>query len=269
MTRMTAALKAWLAHPLTRGLDVDDPHVTHLRREIIQSKPFLRQIYEEWYWAIAAELPVGTEPIVELGSGAGFLEQLLPNLVTTEVFRCPGVSIVLNRQQLPLARASVRAIVMVDVLHHLPQPRHFIQEANRCVRPGGRIVMLEPWVTPWSCLVYSRLHHEPFRPEAETWEFPSSGPLSGANGALPWMMFERDRARFLQEFPAWRIQMIRPMMPFRYLVSGDVSLRSLIPGSSYALWHGLEQALQPWMRSWAMFALIVLEKEHDLEIAGV
>ena len=32
-------LKAWLAHPLTRDVDIDDPSVTHLRRRIIQEKP--------------------------------------------------------------------------------------------------------------------------------------------------------------------------------------------------------------------------------------
>jgi hypothetical protein len=42
-------LKEWLAHPLTRGLDINDPNVTHLRRRIIQEKPFLRKIYQEWY----------------------------------------------------------------------------------------------------------------------------------------------------------------------------------------------------------------------------
>ena len=38
-----------LAHPLTRGLDIDDPMVTLLRKKIIQSKPFLKNIYKEWY----------------------------------------------------------------------------------------------------------------------------------------------------------------------------------------------------------------------------
>ena len=50
-------LKTWLAHPLTRGLDIDDPRTTHLRQQIIQEKSFLRQIYQEWYQAIVAALP--------------------------------------------------------------------------------------------------------------------------------------------------------------------------------------------------------------------
>ncbi len=122
--------------------------------------------------------------------------------------------------------------------------------------------MIEPWVTKWSTQVFQRLHHEPFQPHAETWEFPSSGPLSGANGALPWIMFERDRSVFEQEFPEWRIRTIRPIMPFRYLVSGGVSLRQLMPAWSFNLWLGLERALSPWMHRLAMFANIVLMKEN-------
>jgi hypothetical protein len=39
----------------------------------------------------------------------------------------------------------------------------------------------------------------------------------GANDALPWIIFARDRLKFEQEFPDWRIETIKPIMPFRYL----------------------------------------------------
>jgi len=161
---------------------------------------------------------------------------------------------------LPLADEALYGIVMIDVLHHLPQPRRFFIEAVRCVQPGGVIAMIEPWVTPWSRLVYTRLHHEPFQPEAAEWEFPSRGPLSGANSALPWIIFGRDRTQFEKEFPGLCIQVIRPLMPFRYLISGGVSLRSLMPGWTFGLWRRLEQALQFCMSDLAMFVYIVLRR---------
>jgi hypothetical protein len=42
-------LKKLLAHPLTRGLEPDDPRTTELRRRIIRGKKFLHRINEEWY----------------------------------------------------------------------------------------------------------------------------------------------------------------------------------------------------------------------------
>jgi len=262
-------LKTWLAYPLTRGLDIDDPYTTQLRRQVIQEKSYLRQIYQEWYGVIAAALPAGVEPVLELGSGTGFLRDYIPDLITSEIFRCPDVSVVVDGQQLPFADGALRAIVMTNVLHHLPQPRRFFAEAARCVRLGAVVAMIEPWVTAWSRLVYTNLHHEPFRPEAPEWGFPSSGPLSSANGALPWIIFERDRAQFEREFSEWQIPAIRPGMPFRYLVSGGVSLRSLMPGCTFGYWRRIENSLQPWMKTWAMFAEIVLVRIGGSSKEGV
>lgn len=251
--------KSLFEHPLTGGLDIDDPKTTELRRLIVRNKRFLHLIYEEWYRFIAASLPLGRELVLELGSGAGFLSDILPGLITSEVFYCRWVDIILDGQQLPFADGTLRGIVMVDTLHHVPKPRLFFAEAARCVKLGGVILMIEPWVTSWSRLVFQKFHHEPFRPEEHEWHFPSSGPLSGANGALPWIIFQRDRARFENEFPEWEIRMVKPIMPFRYLVSGGISLRSLMPGWTFGTWRWLEDALTPWMKNLAMFAQIVLQ----------
>jgi SAM-dependent methyltransferase len=249
---------SWLSHPLTRGLSIDDPRTTELRRRIIREKPFLRKIYVEWYRFIAGAIPAGSGPALELGSGAGFLDEFVPNLITSEVFLCPGVRMVLDGQSLPFRDASLRAIVMTDVLHHIRQPRDFLAEAARCVRPGGAVVAIEPWVTPWSRWVYRRFHHEPFEPQSSDWEFPLSGPLSGANGAMPWIIFCRDRARFEREFPQWEVRSIRPFMPMRYLLSGGVSLRSLMPGFTFGFWRFAEWIVDPWRDRLAMFAQITL-----------
>jgi SAM-dependent methyltransferase len=253
-------LRRLLAHPLTKGLPVDDPHTTELRRRIVREKPFLQQIYRDWYAEILAQVPPLEGGILELGSGPGFLADLIPNLITSEVFWCSGVKVIMDARRLPFAKATLRAIVMTDVLHHIPSPESFLAEAERTLLPGGRIVMIEPWVTPWSKIVYSHLHSEPFRPDATDWSFPPTGPLSGANGAMPWLIFCRDRPRFNCEFPGLRVLTIKPIMPFRYLVSGGVSMRSLMPLWSYGLWRGLERLLSSAMPRIAMFALVVIER---------
>jgi len=253
-----AIFRRWLAHPLTASLSVDDPATTELRNQIIASKPFLKCIYDEWYSTLARELPAGREQVLELGSGAGYCGQFIPGLITSEIFPCPRARVVFDARQLPFADGSLRAIVMTDVLHHLPHVERFFAEATRCLRKGGKILMIEPWVTPWSRWVYSRLHHEPFRPEAEDWSFSSAGPLSGSNSAMPWIVFVRDRRRFESLFPGLSIERIRPFMPFRYLVSGGVGLRSLMPGFTHSTWAALEGMLESEMPRIAMFAFVSL-----------
>ncbi len=251
---------SWLAHPLTRGLDLDDPRTTELRRRIVLDKGFLRRIYEEWYEAIAAVMPAGDAPVLELGAGGGFLAEVMPGVIASEVFPCPSAHCVLDAHHLPFPDGALRGIAMTNVLHHVSNVRQFLDEARRCVRAGGVMAMIEPWATSWSRLIYTRQHHEPFDVDAASWEFASTGPLSGANGALPWILFCRDRRQFEAAFPEWRIETLRPMMPLRYLLSGGVSMRSLMPGWSFGLWRGLERLLSPWMDKVAMFALIVVHR---------
>ena len=104
-------LKALLQHPRTRGFDIDDPQTTMLRRAIIAEKPFLRRIYQEWYAGLVAALPPTPGSVLEIGSGAGFLAEYIPDLITTDIFACPGLEVVLDGQQLPLADTSLRAKV--------------------------------------------------------------------------------------------------------------------------------------------------------------
>jgi hypothetical protein len=49
-------------------------------------------------------------------------------------------------------------------------------------------------------------------------------------------------------------------MPFRYLISGGVSMRTLMPAWTFGLWRAVENALAPWSRHLGMFAQIVLER---------
>jgi SAM-dependent methyltransferase len=237
-------------------MDVDDPRTTALRREIIQSKTFLKHIYCEWYARLAASMPPDSR-FLELGSAAGFFREFAPNLITSELFPTPGVERIADARHLPFANDELDGIVMTDVLHHITDVARFFQEATRCIKPGGQVLMIEPWNTSWSRLVYQRLHSEPFQPDAG-WTIPDTGPLSGANGALPWILFERDRERFEQQFPEWRIDTIELLMPFSYLLSGGVSLRALVPGWAYRPIRWIEDTVS--QKRWAMFALIKLKK---------
>lgn len=253
-------IRKLLAHPLTRNLDIDAPESAAMRERIIREKPFLRRIYEEWYGLITGAIPDGEGKVLELGSAGGFLREHIRDLVTSDILDVPAVDLMVDARRLPFGRGELRGIAMTNVLHHLSDVRRFFRESGRCVRPGGVIAMVEPWRSVWSSFVYRTLHHEPFDPDAGDWNIPPSGPLSGANGALPWMIFRRDSDQFMREFPCWELETIQPMMPFRYLLSGGVSMRSLMPSTTFSFWRGLERGLAPLSGALAMFAFIVLRR---------
>jgi SAM-dependent methyltransferase len=241
-------------------MNIDDPQTTALRLQIIRSKPFLRKLYEEWYGDIAIHFQTGAR-VLELGSGAGFLKEFIPQLITSEIFLSASVDQVIDAQAIAMPDASLDGIVMTDVLHHIPDSSAFFREAARVIRPGGKVVMIEPWNTTWSRWVYQHLHHEPFEPDSQEWQIPYSGPLSGANGALPWIIFHRDRAVFEARHPQLSLIDIVPAMPLAYLLSGGVSLRSFLPGWAYWPVRFLEKHCNE--ACWAMFATITLRRKIE------
>ena len=253
-------LKNLLAHPLTLGLEIDDPRTTALRRQIMREKEFLRQLYVEWYDKLRSEIPGGGGRCLEIGSGGGFFKEQYSDLITSEVFAAPGIDLVVDARRLPFAAGTLRSILMVDVLHHIPDVELFFAEVTRCLHPGGVLAMLEPWVSPWSRFVWQNLHHEPFEPEAEAWHLPKAGPLSGANSALPWIVFQRDKKIFEQQYPFLRIEAISIDYPFSYFASGGVSLRSLLPGCVYPLFRKIERSLAGLNGIIGCFAFITLRK---------
>ncbi len=256
-----SVLRRILAYPQDVGADVDDPRVTYQRRTIIREKRLLHAIYEEWYSMQIACLPTSSGITLEIGSGAGFFKERNDRTLTSEVFYCPFVDAILDGTRIPLSAAALRSIVMTDVFHHIPDVEQFFREALRTLRKGGRIIMIEPWVSRWSRWVMDHFHSEPMDVSMQTWQFPSHGPLSSSNQALPWIVFERDRILFEQKFPDLKVITLQPFMPFRYLLSGGVSMRALIPAGCNAILKGIERKLD--QRKWAMFALIVLEKKAD------
>jgi len=238
---------------LPKGLD-DPWHVRELRARI-QSKPALRKYYLEVYCKYTdclARCP-SRGLALELGSGAGFAKDLIPDLVTSDTIPYEGVDRVVDATAMPFEEGSLRAIFMLNVFHHIPDAAAFLRQAQRCLVPGGRVLIVDQFPGWFSRWIYRYAHHESFHPEARDWKFDSTGPLSGANGALAWMVFERDRAQFEAEFPALRLERYEPHTPLRYWLTGGLKGWSLLPGWAFGTATAIDQGLMKLGRGWASF----------------
>ncbi|PJE64600.1 MAG: hypothetical protein COU90_02050 [Candidatus Ryanbacteria bacterium CG10_big_fil_rev_8_21_14_0_10_43_42] len=240
---------------------ISDAALTLLHGRIIKKKPFLKKIYEDFYKEQKEKIPaIGKQPvIVELGSGSGFIKDIIPNTITSDVLELPGIDMQFSALQMPFASSSVDVFLMLNTFHHIPDAEAFLHEMERCLKKGGRIIMIEPANTLWARFIYKNFHPEPFDPSAG-WRFHSKGPLLSANGALPWIVFLRDRARFDKEYKSFRIVALRMHTPFRYLVSGGVSMRGLLPLFLYPVVKGVEYLLMPLSGYIGMFITIEVEK---------
>jgi len=247
--------------PETIGIkNFDDPATTLLHARIIQKKAFLKRIYIDFYKEFKKAVPdAQNQVLVELGSGGGFIKEVISSAITSDVRELPNVDKVFSVLDMPFEKASVDAFFMLDVLHHITEPRAFFREALRCLKVGGKVVMVEPANTLWSRFLYKNFHHEVFDTQAE-WELKETGPLSGGNSALTWIIFWRDRNIFESDYPSLRIVRIRNHTHLRYLLSGGLQLRQLVPSFTYPAVKAIEYALSPLNNLLGIFQTIELEK---------
>lgn len=251
----------WLKLPEASKMNLDDSENIYVIREIIRRKPFLQKTYKYFYLELLEKSKTAPANgyVIELGSGASFIKRFASYIVTSDVIPYSGVDKVFSALDIPFKDDSVSAFLMIDVLHHVKDSRQFFKEMQRCLKVGGKIVMIEPANTFWSKLIYTNFHHEPFEPNGG-WGFEEGGPLTGANMAIPWIVFRRDTQVFKREFSQLRICSIRIHTPLRYLLSGGLSLRQLLPSWSYVVVQFIELVLSPLNQYLGMFMTIELEK---------
>jgi SAM-dependent methyltransferase len=234
-------------------------------RRAWDQNPALRALYGEWYGRIAAALPApALGPRVEIGSGPGFSRQFIPDLEQTDLVRAPWHDREIDGEALPYGDAALGALVLFDVLHHLPSPRRFFAEAVRVLRPGGRLVMCEPYISPLSYPVYKFLHEEPVDlrvdPLAEQTGKDAGDPFD-SNQAIPTLLFGRARAAFERAFPALAIRAVEHFAGLSYPASGGFSRRSWLPWAIWSILHRSEAHLPAVvLRPTAFRLLAVIER---------
>lgn len=230
-------------------------------RNIWEQKPILRALYSSWYREIAAQLIPGNT--LELGGGSGNFKEFAPDVTSTDIVPLPWIDVVADAQDLPFSAQSFDNIVMFDVLHHIENVSLFFQEALRVLRPGGRVAMMEPYISLASYPIYHFLHPEPvnFKQDPLAWFEPSPNrkPFD-ANQAFATILFERKFSSFKKKYPQFTKVYQRRMAFFAYPLSGGFDKPSLLPMSFLKPVLALENALAFMDRFLAFRILVVLEK---------
>lgn len=241
---------------------LDDPERAQEIQEILKRKFCLRRLYTETYRKFAECLRRSPSEglALELGSGAGFLNQIMPEVLTSDVLPYPSVQQVLDASHLPFRNGSIRAIFMLNVFHHISNVEAFLAEAQRCLVVGGRVFIVDPHPGWISAPIYMYIHHEPYDPKAKDWIFPSTGPLTSANAALAWIVFQRDRQKLMDCFPKLKLELYRPHTPLRYWLCGGLRKWCILPPWSFTMATHLDSFLSGISPNFGSFVDIELVK---------
>jgi len=235
-------------------------------RNIWKQKPILRHLYTEWYREMSLQIQSGNT--LELGGGSGNFKEFAPNVVSTDIVPLPWIDAVADAQNLPFEDGSFDNIVMFDVLHHIENVTLFFDEALRVLRPRGRVVMMEPYVSLLSWPIYYFFHPEltSFKQNPLAWVEPSSErkPFDG-NQAFATILFERRFNDFQNKYPDFMKRYQRRIAFFAYPLSGGFDRPSLLPIQLLKPVLALEKALSFMSRFLAFRILVVLEKRNKLD----
>jgi SAM-dependent methyltransferase len=236
-------------------------------RRVWEQKPILRRVYNDEFFArlLASRKPSGVS--VEVGAGPGFFKQFAPDILSTDLIWCPWLDAIADAQQLPFRNSSVANVFGLDMLHHLATPMSFLREVSRVLIPGGRLILIEPWITPFSYFVFRFLHQE----RCDLSETPGLSNASGAapdkmafdgNQAIPYLLFgPRHRSETLNALPEFKLVTVEHFCLFAYLLSGGFKPMNLLPEFLYPFVSKVERATSPlWRRVAALRVLLVLEK---------
>jgi SAM-dependent methyltransferase len=225
----------------------------------------VRTLYGRWYGRVRESLPSPSlGPWVEIGSGPGLARNFIPELELTDVVRAPWHSQELDAESLPFADGSIGALVLFDVLHHLPAGARFWAEASRVLRPGGRVVLCEPYISLLSYAVYRWFHEEGadmgVDPLSEMRGEAPGDPFEG-NQAIPTLLFQRRKDEFHRRFPVLRLRRVEHLAGLSYPASGGFSRTPFLPMPLWRLLLKVEDWLPRALFRWIGFRLLaVVEK---------
>ena len=229
----------------------------------IRRNAFLEEIYFDVYDRIVSQIPRAEFPrVLEIGSGGGFFRQYAPHAITSDCVPAAGIDRVVDAGDLEASfePASLDAITAFNVFHHLPDAEGFLRGASVVLRPGGRVVLVEPWFTPLGQWFYRLLHHEPIVHDPSFWGIVGEGRLGGANSRLPTSVFRDGDARFASRLPDLKIVTRQPFHKWLYLASGGLRLNTRIPRPLAKKLVALDRRVTLGDAETGLFALIVVER---------
>ena len=115
------------------------------------------------------------------------------------------------------------------------------------LRPGGRVLLVEPAITWGSTLFYRLFHHEPVRTSADILAEGNqihSVTHTISNQAIPTILVTRDRDRFHRQFPDLLIRRVDWFALAAYPLSGGFQRWSLVSARVAGQMIRIERAIE-------------------------
>lgn len=230
---------------------------------IWDNKIVLREYYHTLHRWIELQCVDLSSPSIEIGSGASTVSfSKIKNVIRTDIQTGKLVDVSFDATKIPLRDSSFSNVIGFDVLHHISFPLEFLQEAHRVLKPGGRLVFIEPFISPTSYIFYKLAHHEPVDLAWNPWlQRGSSEDPYDSNQAIPTIMLRKSNVTRIQRelgfglVGCWYGGIVYPL-------TGGFKKWSLVNSSTLRFLLGLENMLPHFLKRILSFRVgFVFEKK--------
>jgi SAM-dependent methyltransferase len=260
-----------LIDPRVRNINIDGKERMRVHRQVLSNRKMIKSVFYEFYricLKMDANLFSGEGKKVEIGAGVGIFNEISPSVISTDIIEGENLDLVLDAQNMCFRDNSIRAIFGINCFHHLNNPGQFFNEIARVLVSGGGCVLIEPYYGIFSEFVHKNIHAEEyFDKRQKIWEYPgiNKGAMSNANQALSYIVFKRDVEKFFASYPGLEIVTSCKVNNYlRYLCSGGIKFRQLLPDFMIPVLKGFETILIPFNSITALHHVIVIRKKRSL-----
>jgi len=241
----------------------NDVEMLILERETMASKPILQLLWRGWYEEIEPFMPdQGLN--VEVGAGGGFAGTYFKNLIQTDIVKTPHINLCCDAITFPFKDGVLDTIVMIAVLHHIKDIDEFFNEARRVLKKGGKILIVEPYVSYLSYPVWKLLHYESCNLKSLSIDSNEHARID-ANIAIPTILFKKKRRQFEKDYADLKIIYENYHTIFHFFASGGYTYPSLIPKYLLSYLVKVEKKLQPLGKWLGSFMTVIIQKDQTKE----
>ncbi len=244
----------------------DGPERIQIHQNILQGKKLTKQIFEEFYKLMIEMMNLyfkdcKSNKKIELGSGSSFMKNFDNEILKTDIVKNSDLDMVIDATKMPFKNSEIKSFFGVFFFHHVQDPYKFLDEVERCCNKGGGVILIEPYHGPLSKFIHQNMHENEYYDLSADPVKKTNLPMSDANQALSHIVFYREKKFFNKKYPNLEIVEIRKIHSyFRYIISGGVNFKQLLPDIFIPIIRILEFLMKPISHFFCLHYLIVIKK---------
>ena len=256
----------FLRHPLLKDIDINDSQRIEIHKKIFLNKKILIKVFNYFHKTflfLEEKFIRGNGLRIELGSGIYPMKKTVKNVLATDIIPGPDIDLILDAENLELKSNSVKTLFIQNSFHHFSNPKKFFNELNRVLVRGGGSIILDPYYGWLASKIYPKMFNtEIFDKFTDKWDYKNFGPMKGANQALSYVIFIKDRNKFKNLYPS--LEIVEQTICNNYLLylfSGGLNFKQIVPNLFIPLILFIQLIIYPFKKFFALHHIIVIRKK--------